>query len=82
MGGERLQIFLNRHACDMAELFRIALQQVDALMIEPFGAFDNSAQIFRMRQSIAALEVRVRKTRDNRSPIAIAKHFPFSHSHN
>lgn len=72
MYGKRVQIFLYRHSCAIAEFFRVLLQQFDAMIVEPFGTFDYAAQIFCMRQSIEAFEICSCETGDNRSPIVIA----------
>ncbi len=72
MHGKGVQILLHRHSCTIAEFLWISPQQFDAVIVEPLGTFDDAAQIFRMGQSIEALEVLSSEAGDNRSPIVIA----------
>lgn len=72
MHGKGVQILIHCHSCAIAEFLRILPQQVDAVIVEPLGAFDDAAQIVCMGQSIEALEVLLSEAGDNRSPIVIA----------
>jgi hypothetical protein len=55
--GKGLKILLHSHTCTIEEILRISPQQFDAVIVEPLGASDDAAKIFRMIQSIEALEV-------------------------
>ena len=72
MHGKGVQILLHRHSCTIAKFLRMSPQQFNSVIVEPLGAFDDAAQIFRMGQSIEALEVLSSEAGDNLSPIVIA----------
>jgi hypothetical protein len=69
--GKGLKILLHRHTCTIQEILRISLQKFDAVIVEPLGTSDDAAQIFRMIQSIEALEVPSGEACDDRSATVI-----------
>lgn len=69
--GEGLKIFLYSHTCTIEEISRISFQQFDAVLVEPLGTSDDAAQIFRMIQSIEAVEVLSSEACNDRSATVI-----------
>jgi hypothetical protein len=79
MHGQSSPVLLHRHSRIVVKFSRMLLQQLDAVIVQPLGAFNDAPQISCMGRSIMALEVFSCETGDDGPRISIARGLPVSH---